>query len=1129
MGKPRDTKIAILPSTTRKGTTLSTSAALDSPSVISKLVSPPQASNAGTSAESENSSHNCDDASAVLDNDGSLGSFLDATIAKSRQIENTETPNENAATPVNSPESVEYSSDDLDEDYVELDDDFIEKCNATTDARKIKKLLAEHAEKNSDAEELLAKIGRNHDDWSTIEPTPTPIVKKRGMIKLNDEDMREAKKSLKEKGIKPEDVKNLPPIEDICETIPPSSMIEVHSLQRFTREDIPYSKPPAQCLDEFDNYIVKQENFNMRVENHLMENSRAISELHGIVERTSNDVKILVKHFQMVQTQIDQLTKVQNDLLGNNSKEKHAYEVTTRGGVSTQDPLYPEGHPKRVEQDSQLTKTSAPSKKKKKKHKNVVESSEPVNDPNSISISDAETESGNEHEEDNDKDDTPDKEEVEKEPEKPAKNKKYTKEDFIAEKHGNEREPWVQKQMPFPAKKLKSKEEEHYNKFCDWMKPLFLQIPLTDAIKLPPYSKYMKDIVTNKRKIPNEEISTMLANYSFNGKIPKKLGDPGIGQVARPCDPHRRATRRLCGPSLQGPGPASPSHSRLYGVGRSLPPVGFDVNTFSHAGGTHLQRQSSTTTISPSTSEMAKSTPVEYEDRNGKVRALREADLIGSSHDARSHGVNTVDLSHSIREPGFSFDANMAGFVIRQTKQRAATLVAKRRTRPFHVTGPRTTINAITISHTTDATATAEAVKEIIGLMQTGGIVGTTTGMNGAPGGGPLPPQSKRTESSQEENFEESGREEDRYRQPRRCPDGLSQSRERRVQRPRSLEEAEARYLYMLRISRPDLATKIQRMVETKARPPKKVWRLKQAEADAQASTDAGADASVDTDVVQEWTTYEQRHPESYQDKCRRATLIEKDEDEGPARDQEFTNVEWTRGAKPVSCKGAKQPGPAKGFDFDLSKTEQIFDWLLKEKQLKLPDGHRIPTLQEITGQPYCKWHDTFTHATNDCEALRGQIQVAIEQGRLLFDQFARKVDTQPAPEVNMVNLSNCLNHERDGSSDVNGAGLEDRHHEDEPESSRSREKGEKEADPHDRPKMMASVDLEGDGKLGYGFTSADGLEEIKEVKKEIKKLLDAGFIRPCRHAERISNVIPVEKKDGRWRVSVDFRNLNIL
>src|SRR5215217_6048943 len=112
MGKTRDAKVAILPSTTRKGTTLSTSAALDSPSVISQL-SPPQASRVGTSAESENSSDNFDDASTVLDDNGSLGHFLDATIARSRQIENTEIPNENTITHVNSPKSVEYSSDDL--------------------------------------------------------------------------------------------------------------------------------------------------------------------------------------------------------------------------------------------------------------------------------------------------------------------------------------------------------------------------------------------------------------------------------------------------------------------------------------------------------------------------------------------------------------------------------------------------------------------------------------------------------------------------------------------------------------------------------------------------------------------------------------------------------------------------------------------------------------------------------------------------------------------------------------------------------------------------------------------------------------------------------------------------------
>jgi hypothetical protein len=49
----------------------------------------------------------------------------------------------------------------------------------------------------------------------------------------------------------------------------------------------------------------------------------------------------------------------------------------------------------------------------------------------------------------------------------------------------------------------------------------------------------------------------------------------------------------------------------------------------------------------------------------------------------------------------------------------------------------------------------------------------------------------------------------------------------------------------------------------------------------------------------------------------------------------------------------------------------------------------------------------------------------------------------------------------------------------------------------------------------------------LVEVKKEIEKMLEAGFIRPCRYAEWISGIVPVHKKDGRWRVCVDFRNLN--
>ena len=63
-----------------------------------------------------------------------------------------------------------------------------------------------------------------------------------------------------------------------------------------------------------------------------------------------------------------------------------------------------------------------------------------------------------------------------------------------------------------------------------------------------------------------------------------------------------------------------------------------------------------------------------------------------------------------------------------------------------------------------------------------------------------------------------------------------------------------------------------------------------------------------------------------------------------------------------------------KGFDFDVAKAEQIFDLLLKEKQLKLPENHKLPTAQELQGRLYCKWHHSFTHATGECKELRRQI-----------------------------------------------------------------------------------------------------------------------------------------------------------
>ena len=89
----------------------------------------------------------------------------------------------------------------------------------------------------------------------------------------------------------------------------------------------------------------------------------------------------------------------------NNNMNDHAIRVMTRGGKLNQEPLYPEGHPKRIEQDSQRINIDAPSprtKKKKKYDRTLHASSEPTVDTpenlNDTFISDAETQCGDEHE-----------------------------------------------------------------------------------------------------------------------------------------------------------------------------------------------------------------------------------------------------------------------------------------------------------------------------------------------------------------------------------------------------------------------------------------------------------------------------------------------------------------------------------------------------------------------------------------------------------------------------------------------------------------------------------------------------------------------------------------------------------
>jgi hypothetical protein len=52
-------------------------------------------------------------------------------------------------------------------------------------------------------------------------------------------------------------------------------------------------------------------------------------------------------------------------------------------------------------------------------------------------------------------------------------------------------------------------------------------------------------------------------------------------------------------------------------------------------------------------------------------------------------------------------------------------------------------------------------------------------------------------------------------------------------------------------------------------------------------------------------------------------------------------------------------------------------------------------------------------------------------------------------------------------------------------------------------------------------------VERVEVTKVDVQRLLDAAIIRPVQYSECLANVIMVRKKNGKWRMCVDFTDLN--
>ena len=90
--------------------------------------------------------------------------------------------------------------------------------------------------------------------------------------------------------------------------------------------------------------------------------------------------------------------------------------------------------------------------------------------------------------------------------------------------------------MSFPQRLQKARREEQFSKFLGIFKKIEINIPFAEVInQMPIYAKFLKEILSKKRKIAEEGIVKLTATFSvvIQQKLPAKMKDPGSFTI--PC------------------------------------------------------------------------------------------------------------------------------------------------------------------------------------------------------------------------------------------------------------------------------------------------------------------------------------------------------------------------------------------------------------------------------------------------------------------------------------------------------------------------------------------------------------------------------------------------------------------
>ena len=83
--------------------------------------------------------------------------------------------------------------------------------------------------------------------------------------------------------------------------------------------------------------------------------------------------------------------------------------------------------------------------------------------------------------------------------------------------------------------------------------------------------------------------------------------------------------------------------------------------------------------------------------------------------------------------------------------------------------------------------------------------------------------------------------------------------------------------------------------------------------------------------------------------------------------EEEVAAAEWNQGKKIVMVPNPWGREVEESYDFDVTKSDKLFDFLLEKGQIKLPDGHVMLPPDQLKNKKFYKFHNATSHSTNEC------------------------------------------------------------------------------------------------------------------------------------------------------------------